>query len=140
MRPHATLVALLAFAGASSLASAAPCYVIYDRNDAVIFRDYSPPFDLSDPKAPERQMMRQQGQHLLIAEFDNCNPVGFISPTTGSNAATVDEIVAGVQPAIATSIAKSGGVVQSGAQPGARAPARGNVAAPARSAPATRGY
>ncbi|MCC6198090.1 MAG: hypothetical protein IT518_26865 [Burkholderiales bacterium] len=127
MRTHAILVALIAAAGGASAASAAPCYVIYDRNDAVIFRDYAPPFDLSDPNAPERKMMRQQGQHLLVAEFDNCNPVGFISPTTGSNAATVDEIVAGVQPAIATSVAKSGGVASAGAQPGARPAARGNV-------------
>lgn len=133
----AFLVALLTL-GCASAASAAPCYVIYDRNDVVIYRDYAAPFDLSDAKAPERVMMRQQGQHLLIAEFDNCNPVGFISPTTGSNAATVDEIVAGVQPAIATSVAKSGGVVPSGAQPGARPAPRGN-AAPRSSTP-TRPY
>src|SRR4249920_478038 len=92
------IAAMLAGLGWAGAASAAPCYVIYDRNDAIIYRDYAVPFDLSDPKAPERTMMRQQGQHLLVAEFDNCNPVGFISPTTGATTATVDEIVNGVQP------------------------------------------
>jgi hypothetical protein len=97
---HATLSIALALACASGPAAAAPCYVIFDRNDAVIYRDYAPPFDLSNPRAPERAMMRRQGQHLLIAEFDNCNPVGFISPTTGANTATVEQIVKDVKPAI----------------------------------------
>jgi len=114
------LAAVLASAGWTGLASAAPCYVIYDRDDAVIFRDYTPPFDLSDDKSPERMMLRQNGQHLLVAEFDNCNPVGYISPTTGATAASVDEIVNGVQPAIATQIANTGGTVQSGTRPGAK--------------------
>lgn len=116
------IAAMLAGASWAGAASAAPCYVIYDRSDAIIYRDYAAPFDLSDPKAPERTMMRQQGQHLLVAEFDKCNPVGFISPTTGATTATVDEIVNGVRPAIATSIANSGGAVASGARPGSSAP------------------
>jgi len=114
------LAALLASAGWTGLASAAPCYVIYDRDDAVIYRDYTPPFDLSNDKSPERAMLRQNGQHLLVAEFDNCNPVGYISPTTGATAASVDEIVNGVQPAIATQITGTGGTVQGGARPGAK--------------------
>ncbi|HTQ00206.1 MAG TPA: hypothetical protein VMN56_12830 [Casimicrobiaceae bacterium] len=121
MRPNAYwLAAVLASAGCTGLASAAPCYVIYDRDDAVIYRDYTPPFDMSDDKSPERLMMRQTGQHLLVAEFDNCNPVGYISPTTGATAASVDEIVNGVQPAIGTQIANTGGTVQSGTRPGAK--------------------
>lgn len=99
-------------------AAAAPCYVVYDRADAIIFRDNTPPFDLSDAKAPERAMMRKQGQHLLVAEFDNCDPVGFISPTTGATTATVDEIVNGLQPAVATSVGKSGGTAKASLQPG----------------------
>ncbi len=85
-------------------ALAAPCYVIYDRNDAVVYRDYEPPFDLGDPSAPERTMMRRQGQHLLVAEFDRCNPVGYISATTGGGTVTVDEIVMQLKPAIGTTV------------------------------------
>jgi hypothetical protein len=112
-------------------AAAAPCYVVYDRSDAVIFRDYTPPFDLSDDKSPERTMMRKQGQHLIIAEFDNCDPVGFISPVTGATTATVDEIVNGVQPAVATSLSKSGGTAKAGIRPGSAPAARPGAAAAA---------
>lgn len=100
---HALPVALL-LAVAAAPALAAPCYVIYDRNDAVIYRDYEPPFDLSDDNSPERAQLRRQGQHLIVAEFDNCNPVGYISATTGGTTATVDEIVMQLKPAIGTTV------------------------------------
>jgi len=129
MRAHALLTCLLLTASMSAVA--APCYVVYDRSDAVVYRDYAPPFDLSDPKAPERAMMRKQSQHLLIAEFDNCDPVGFISPTTGATTATVEEIVNGVRPAIATSVANSGGTVKAGVRPGSAPAARSGAAAAA---------
>ena len=99
----AVAAALLAASGA---AVAAPCYVVYDRNDAVIYRDYKPPFDLSDPKSPERDMLRRQGQHLLVAEFvEECNPVGAVS---GATAVSVEDIVKEVRPAIASSGAVPG--------------------------------
>ena len=96
-------VALVA-ALAAVPALAAPCYVIYDRNDAVVYRDYEPPFDLGDPNAAERAMMRRHGQHLLVAEFERCNPVGYISAATGGTTATVDEIVMQLKPAIGTAV------------------------------------
>jgi hypothetical protein len=127
MRAHALSIVLLA--AAALPASAAPCYLVYDRSDAVIYRDYTPPFDLSVENSPERAMMRKQGQHLLIAEFDNCDPVGFISPTTGGTTATVDEIVNGVQPAVSTSMTKSGGTVKTGIRPGSAPASRPGAAA-----------
>lgn len=118
-----TLSAVLLCAG--SAAVAAPCYVVFDRNDAVIFRDYKPPFDLSDPNSRERDMMRRQGQHLLVAEFgDGCNPVGFISASTGATTASVEEIVNDVRPAVASSVAASG-ATQAAPRPGSKpAPAK----------------
>jgi hypothetical protein len=95
----AVLIAL-----AATPAVAAPCYIIYDRNDAVVYRDYDPPFDLDNPKAPERAFMRRQGQHLMVAEFENCNPVGYISAVTGGTTASVDEIVMQLKPAVGTSV------------------------------------
>ena len=62
-----TGLAALTFAGA---AAAVPCYLIIDRNETVIFRDTSPPFDLSVANAPERAALRKRGEHLIIAEFD----------------------------------------------------------------------
>jgi hypothetical protein len=92
------VAAVLAAAIWAGAAAAAPCYVILDRNDTVIFRDSVPPFDLSDPKSPERAALRQRGQHLLIAEVEHCNGVGFISATTGGSAATVEDIVSQLKP------------------------------------------
>ena len=93
---------------------------MFDRNDAVIYRDYKPPFDMSDANARERDMMRRQGQHLLVAEFgDGCNPVGFISAATGATAASVEEIVNDVRPAVASSVASSG-ATQAAPRPGSK--------------------
>ncbi len=127
------LLLAVALCGAASATQAAPCYVVYDRNDAVVYRDYAPPFDLSKANAPERAMMRQNGQHLIVAEFDKCNPVGYISPTTGGTTATVDEIVSGLQPAIGTSMmgTPSSG---SGSSSYSGAPGNGGAGAPAPSA------
>lgn len=130
------IAAMLAVAGWTGQALAAPCYVIYDRNDAVVYRDYAPPFDLSDPNAPERAMMRQQKQHLLVAEFEKCNPVGYISPTTGGTTATVDEIVQQLQPAVATSMSGGPGVRGSAATSPRPGMTPATPAASARAAPA----
>ncbi|MCC6869394.1 MAG: hypothetical protein IT522_11295 [Burkholderiales bacterium] len=94
----------LLLAASAAPVLAAPCYVIYDRNDAVIYRDYQPPFDQSEVNSPERAQLRSRGQQLVVAEFDNCNPVGYISATTGGTAATVDEIVMQLKPAIGTAV------------------------------------
>jgi hypothetical protein len=123
------VAAALAAMGAIGAATASPCYVILDRNDAVVFRDAVPPFDLSDPKSQDRMALRQSGALLLIAEFDKCDPVGYISPTTGGTTATVDEIVMQLKPAISTSISDNAGTYVSS---GGTATARGN--APAASA------
>lgn len=97
---------------AAGLAMAGPCYIILDKNDVTIYRDTAPPFDLSTSAggAPERALMRQRGELLLIADFDRCDAVGFISPTTGRTTATVDEIVMQLKPAVATSNPSGSGI------------------------------
>ena len=115
-----TLAVIAALWSAGSTAVAAPCYVVYDRNDAVVYRDHKPPFDLSTANSREREMMRRQGQHLLIAEFaEECNAVGFISATTGATTASVEEIVNDVRPAIASAVGKSG-ATKAAPRPGAK--------------------
>lgn len=94
------MAAVLAAIATIGPAAAAPCFIVIDRNETTIYRDTTPPYDLSDPKAPQRSAMRQRGEHLLIAEFETCNPAGFISPTTGGTTATVDDIVMQLKPAI----------------------------------------
>ena len=119
MRP-ASLAFAVVLLSASSATFGAPCYVVFDRNDAVIYRDYKPPFDLSEPNSREREMMRRQGQHMLVAEFgDDCNPVGFISAATGATTASVEEIVIGVRPVVGSSVATSG-ATQAAPRPGGK--------------------
>ncbi|MFO1304934.1 MAG: hypothetical protein U1F54_14460 [Burkholderiales bacterium] len=116
-----SIAALLVSAGT---AVAAPCYVILDRDDSVVYRDYKPPFDMSNYNSPERALLRRKGQHLIVAEFgDDCNPVGYISSSTGaSTGTTVDEIVGGVRSAVASSVATTGST-KAAPQPGSKAPA-----------------
>jgi hypothetical protein len=111
---RARAFAVVAGLAASTLAgsvAAVPCYLVIDRNDVVIFRDTSPPFDLSVANSPERAALRKRGEHLLVADFDKCYAVGHISATTGGSTATVDEIVMQLQPAISTSVGKPGSYV-----------------------------
>ncbi|MFO1396804.1 MAG: hypothetical protein U1F48_07045 [Burkholderiales bacterium] len=88
----------------AGIATASTCYVVLDRTETVIYRDVTPPFDLSDAKSPERAAMRQRGEHLLVAEFEKCDPAGYISPTTGGSTASVEDIVTQLKPAIAPSM------------------------------------
>jgi hypothetical protein len=110
---HLHLLLLAAGLGLALPAMAAPCYLIIDNKDVVLYRDLAPPFDLSATRSAERDRLRQRGQVLVIAEFEKCNPVGYISTTTGGTTASVDDIVMQLKPAIATSIGapESPGVV-----------------------------
>jgi hypothetical protein len=97
-------LALAVVLGLALPAAAAPCYLILDSKDVVLYRDLVPPFDLSVQQSPERAALRQRGQILLIAEFENCRPVGYVSTVTGGTSASVDEIVMQLKPAISTSV------------------------------------
>lgn len=117
--------------GAAGSATATNCYVVLDRNDVVIFRDVVPPWDISDMKALDPAAMRARGEHLMIADFDKCEPAGYISATTGGTTASVDDIVTQLKPAIAPSVGTRQGATA--AKAAAAAPA---ASAPARAAPA----
>lgn len=97
-------LALAVALGLALPAAAAPCFLIIDSKDVVLYRDLVPPFDLSVPQSPERAALRQRGQILLVAEFENCRPVGFVSTVTGGTSASVDEIVMQLKPAISPSV------------------------------------
>lgn len=96
----------LATLGSVQSASAITCYLILDRNDAVVYRDSTPPFDLTDTQSPQRAALRQRGHHLMIAEFDNCYSVGYVTTSSGGGTVTVDEIVMRLKPAISTTVGK----------------------------------
>ena len=44
----------LAAMGVAQSAAAITSYLILDRNDAVVYRDSTPPFDLSETNSPQR--------------------------------------------------------------------------------------
>jgi len=101
----AAAVGLAALCSVQS-ASAITCYLILDRNDSVVYRDSSPPFDLTETQSPQRVALRQRGHHLVIAEFDNCYSVGYVTTANGGGTVTVDEIVMQLKPAIGTTVGK----------------------------------
>jgi hypothetical protein len=84
-------------AGAAALpAEAMICNIVFDRNDQVIYRDVTPPLDLSDGGSRARAAMRQRGEYLMVIETDRCAQV--VPRTDSSSATSVEDIVAGMRP------------------------------------------
>jgi len=106
---------------AAGSASAMNCYTVLDRNDNVIYRGTVPPIDLSERGTPERQAMRQRGQHLIAMDSDRCPGVEFFTGSAGSSALSVDQIVGGIVPIRGQS--PVGNIPSSGSTTPARAPA-----------------
>jgi hypothetical protein len=85
------------FAAALGLAAEAMiCNIVFDRNDQVIYRDVTPPLDLSDGGSRARAAMRQRGEYLMLIDTDRCAQV--VPRTDSSSAASVEDIVAGMRP------------------------------------------
>ena len=84
-------------AGAAALpAEALVCNIVLDRNDQVIYRDVTPPLDLSDGGSRARAAMRQRGEYLMVIDTDRCAQL--VPRTDNSSAASVEDIVAGMRP------------------------------------------
>ena len=84
-------------AGAACVpAEAMTCNIVFDRNDQVIYRDVTPPLDLSDGGARARAAMRQRGEYLMVIDTDSCAQV--VPRTDNSSAASVEDIVGGMRP------------------------------------------
>jgi hypothetical protein len=73
-----TSIALAAAAfAAAGAADAYTCYFILDAKDVVVYRHITPPVDMSERGAAEREALRRKGELLLIMETDRCVPLGF---------------------------------------------------------------
>ncbi|MEO8565956.1 MAG: hypothetical protein ABI541_06195 [Betaproteobacteria bacterium] len=111
-------------AGAASLpAEALVCNIVFDRNDQVIYRNVTPPLDLSDGGSRARAAMRQRGEYLMVIDTDRCAPVA--PRTDKSSAASVEDIVAGMRPYMG----------RGGGQPTAGGAAAGGSGSAVRTAP-----
>ena len=93
-------IVLTACAAAVSLVSPAAgaftCYMLYDRNDNLVYRDTISPVEMSDQGASARESMRDRGDYLVVADADRCPPVTFVFGAAGSSTLSVDSIVGGM--------------------------------------------
>ena len=132
MRKRSILaVALAATAMLPGVAAAIACYTVLDRNDATIYQDTQPPFDLStEGGAAARATLRTRKEFLTISDTDRCPIIAAPVGATGYQPASVDEIVAGIRE-YAKPVPGMNYGTKGGARPGAAAPARSSPA-PAR--------
>lgn len=91
----------LTFAFASCIVAASPaqaviCYVVYDRNENVIYQDSYPPVDMSNAGAAQRDALRARGEHLTFGDINACPRVVFLTGSGGTTDLRVDEVVTGL--------------------------------------------
>jgi hypothetical protein len=116
--PHAAAIAALALA---MPAVAAECYVIVDRSNEVVYQGLTSPVDLSDAGNAARDAMRARGQQLIAMNTDTCPPIDKARITGNGKPASVEEIVAGMRPAIP--FGRNGGAAAGGNNGGISLPA-----------------
>ena len=89
------IVAAVALAAAlPSAAQALTCYVVFDRNDNVTYRDVFPPVDLSDAGRAEREAMRRRGEFLMFMESEECPRIEYFTGVAGTIGVELDRTVA----------------------------------------------
>jgi hypothetical protein len=88
--------AALALSGGA--AHALTCYVLFDRNDNVVYRDTISPVDLSDQGTAARTAMRQRGEYMMISEVDRCPQVAFVFGQAGSASLSMEDFLGSVRP------------------------------------------
>jgi hypothetical protein len=124
MRPairHLVLLAGTALALSGGAANALTCYVLFDRNDNVVYRDTIPPVDLSDQGAPARAAMRQRGEYMMISDVDRCPQAAFVFGQAGSASLSIDDFLGTVKPESRASAATPGRARSTSGSPGSTA-------------------
>jgi hypothetical protein len=89
MTCRSALVGLAALA--VQLPAQATCFVVYDRNDNVIYRESRPPVDMSERGAAEREAMRKRGEYLMFVETDRCASMSFVTGGSPADLISFDE-------------------------------------------------
>jgi hypothetical protein len=95
-RLSALILAGLTCIAVSTPAHALICYVIYDRNENVIYQSTYPPLDMSNAGYPQREALRARGEHLTFGDVAQCPTVVFLTGAGGTSDLRVDEVVAGM--------------------------------------------
>jgi hypothetical protein len=96
----ARALAVSVIVGAAAPAAAMNCYIIVDRSNEVIYQDTLSPIDLSDHGAAARDALRRRGEQLITMESERCPTVDRARIAGNGGPASVEEIVAGMRPAI----------------------------------------
>ena len=86
----------LAYVAAVCPAHALICYVIYDRNENVIYQSTYPPVDMSSAGYAQRDALRARGEHLTFGDIVQCPTVVFLTGAGGNSELRVDDVVAGM--------------------------------------------
>lgn len=77
-----TLAAALGLVCAGG-AQATTCYIVFDRNENVIYRDIFPPVDMSTRGTADREAMRRRGEYLMFVDAERCPQVEFVTGIAG---------------------------------------------------------
>jgi hypothetical protein len=96
----ARTLAFVALACAAAPVAAFECYAIVDRTNEVIYQDATPPIDMSADAAAARDALRARGQQLITMDTQRCPSIDRGRVAGKGGPATVEEIVAGMRPAV----------------------------------------
>lgn len=94
----AALAAVVLTALTASEASAITCYLVFDRNENITYRDIYPPVDMSDAGRAEREAMRGRGEFMLFLETDQCPRIEYFTGSAGSIGVQLDQAAANSTP------------------------------------------
>lgn len=96
LRLFGPVLGAVAYVIAASPAHALICYVIYDRNESVIYQSTYPPLDMSSAGYAQREALRARGEHLTFGDIAQCPTVVFLTGAGGNSELRVEDVVAGM--------------------------------------------
>ena len=96
LRLFGLVLGAVASVAAASPAHALICYIVYDRNENVIYQSTYPPLDMSSAGFAQREALRLRGEHLTFGDIAQCPTVVFLTGAGGSSELRVDDVVAGM--------------------------------------------
>ncbi len=80
-----TAVAAVTLSALAASSYADICYLVYDRNDQVVYRDMRSPIDLSGPIGPQVNARWRGGALVIVGNADRCIPLDSVDLRTVAN-------------------------------------------------------